>query len=195
VKAGLIDKPEFELTFDDVDSPAYYESLRHLDVVDKAARQLSYGAEPLYSELKSVGLIGFTNALLTWVPGGTALFRTYVNNVVKNSLVDHMRKEGRWSNEVPKSDVLEDINASEYEDPDVLTLKKEEHERFWSVLDDMFPNLNDLERGIILFRLLDQKPLTYRTLAERYKVSAMWVWKKEVRLKNIIREELENGIS
>jgi RNA polymerase sigma factor (sigma-70 family) len=185
----LIDKPDVAISFAEAEQlPGYYQSVTCLDIIHSVAQKLSGGNEPLKTELFSEGLVHLTEAYLTWSPEKAASFRTFVGTSVRNGVLNYMRKEGRWSNEDP-SDTIEEVEGSM--NPEDLCLDKQQHDAFWNAIGEMFPNLVDLERAIVLNRFMTPNAEPSRQLASRFGVSAMTVIRRERKLRKILVKEIE----
>lgn len=191
IHAGLIDEPEVELTYEECQmAPGYLTGYSSLGTVWTYADHFSGNNDAFKSELFSEGLTHLMNAILSWKPDKDANFNTFASTVIKNGLISYLRKENRWSVEMN----LDDFEEATEESQEDSIMRKEEHDKFWTVMDGLFPNLEELERAVLLMRIMPVKKEPLRQLGERFETSRMTVLRIEAKLRKIIREEMENGI-
>lgn len=186
MERGLIDEPEHEV--------AYVETMiEEPEMLDVFMEQLDYVAyafcpEQWQDEAKNYAGMAYRRAVKTW-DSEKASWKTFCYNVIKNRVIDYMRKEGLYQerNEfIPEDMIMEDSLNPEY-----LCILKGERDDLRDAISNVMMGMSDREHDVLWRRMIADEPVTLQDLADRYGTTESSIRRDEQRIITKIREEIE----
>lgn len=140
----------------------------------------------IVDELNSEGLVGLLKAIRTHDPT-KGKFQTYAIICIRNAMIDHLRKEDRWANELigfnKLGDELPSGDPSAHADLERYQLRE--------AIRDACGITNEREEYVLLNRMLSDNPMSLQAIADEFDTTSTSIKRDEDRLKNLIKENFD----
>jgi RNA polymerase sigma factor (sigma-70 family) len=159
---------------------------QHLGLVKYVLTWFNDRDNRIVDELNSEGLLGLLKAIRTH-DETKGKFQTFAIICIRNAMIDHLRKEDRWGNELIGFNKLGD----ELPSGDPSAHAELERYQLNEAIRDACGKLTEREERVLTQRLLSEDPLTHECLAQYWKTSEASIRRDEARLKSKIKENFD----
>lgn len=144
----------------------------------------------IMDELRQEGMIGLWKAAEVYDPDSGNAFATIAIPIIKNKMIDHLRKEERWNSEVIGNDDFVDA-VSTGENPESQYLEEEARYNMNIKIREACGEMTDREQAVLTHRLLSKDPEGLQALAKWWGCSHESIRRDEKRLKKRIKENYD----
>jgi RNA polymerase sigma factor (sigma-70 family) len=183
---GLIDEPQAETAY----SAVFQEDTELLSQWDEVAKSLAFKLPAHWREDAMIYAgLGFRNASLKWDPNAGP-WSQYARTILKNRLIDFIRKESRYQERNVVTDSLAYVVKDDAPDAEQLMLAKEERDNLRTAILEAVVDLDERQKDILWTRLLSHEPDTLQMIADRWETYVMAIKRDELTVLNTIREEI-----
>lgn len=159
---------------------------QHLGLVKYVLTWFNDRDNRIVDELNSEGLIGLLKAIRTH-DETKGKFQTFAIICIRNAMIDHLRKEDRWANELIGFNKLGDELPSGDPSAHADLVRYQLNEAIRYACGDM----DEREEQVLTYRLLSDDPMSLQELADRFNTTKYSIKRDEDRLQNLIKENFD----
>lgn len=154
-------------------------------IVTSLAKRLSNGTDQ--DELESEGYLGLTLAMNKFEQAGTATWKTFATKIIKETMINYIRKRERWDKMEYRGDIDLFITDGQLDEEQKFLLGE-------SVgiaqlkLAEVFAACNERECYVIWNHIIADEPESYRDMAEQFNTSKDSIMRDVKRIKSRLQE-------